>query len=189
MATKDAKREKTFLVQEAERQRLFSAREAEKERAFERDVTSYKENSEHLRALNRFLWQVPLIAMTLTGGLWYGIAQGMVGDIRKPLLAFACLANVGLIIIMVRVRFVFDRILKVTRAFNPEATADTHSDNLFLRERVVMVVFCTLMGFAAVISLVGAIAPDKLFDSVAAKTKSMDNRALRDRLIQQQREK
>jgi hypothetical protein len=44
------------------------------DREFERQKLCYEQNCEQMRSLNQIMWQVPIIAMTLTGGLWYGVA-------------------------------------------------------------------------------------------------------------------
>jgi hypothetical protein len=174
-----------IVRQELERHRQFEAHESEKELAFERDKVTFEENSEHLRSLNTILWQVPLIAMTLTGGLWFGVSQeGMVGDMRRLLLLFAGLANLGLIVVMIRVRYVFERILDAARTFNPHTTVDTQGEWLLVRERVVLIVFCLLMLCAAGISLGAAVASEKLFRIFPPPSSSVDMKALRDRLNQ-----
>ena len=40
-----------------------------------------------MRSLNQIMWQVPMIAMTLTGGLWYAVAtmKGMDAKVRGAL--------------------------------------------------------------------------------------------------------
>jgi hypothetical protein len=54
---------------------------------FERDKVCYEQNCEHMRSLNQIMWQVPMIAMTLTGGLWYAVAtmKGMDAKVRGAL--------------------------------------------------------------------------------------------------------
>lgn len=67
------------------------------------------------------MWQVPVIAMTLTGGLWFGAAR--VGDMpgfQYLLLLLAVLSNVGLAIVLTRVRHV-GQYLEAMKAFNEGA--------------------------------------------------------------------
>lgn len=172
-----------FQRKEADTAREFQREEAEKALQLERDKTCFQQNSEHLRSLNHLMWQVPLIAMTVTGGLWYGIAQqGVVGDIRKPLLLFACLANLSLIFVMIRVRHIFEKILDLTKPFSSNAIADTKK--FFLPEKSVLVIFCVLLGFSSVISFVGAVMPDKLFNKYKISENSGQQDALRTRAYQ-----
>src|SRR6266498_110400 len=89
---------------------------------FERAKTSYEQNCEQFRSLNQVMWQVPVIAMTLTGGLWFGAAT--VGDMpgfQYLLLLLAALANLGLVVVLSRVRFVMGEYLNVIKAFDPRS--------------------------------------------------------------------
>jgi hypothetical protein len=65
---------------------------------FEREKVCYEQNFEQFRSLNEQMNRVPTIAVTLTGGLWFGAAvtQNMDLMIRFALLVFAGLANVAL---------------------------------------------------------------------------------------------
>lgn len=42
--------------------------------AFERENLCYEENCENLLRLNQIIWRVAMVAMTLIGGEWYGVA-------------------------------------------------------------------------------------------------------------------
>jgi hypothetical protein len=44
--------------------------ETEAERAFQRQKTIFEQDCQEFRSLNGFLWQIPVIVSTLTGGLW-----------------------------------------------------------------------------------------------------------------------
>ena len=59
-----------------------------------------------MRSLNQIMWQVPMIAMTLTGGLWYAVTAVKSVDTiaRIALLLFSMIANVGLIFMINSVR-------------------------------------------------------------------------------------
>lgn len=35
-------------------------------------LTAYSENPQTFRSLDKLMWSVPLLSMTLTGGLWFG---------------------------------------------------------------------------------------------------------------------
>ena len=60
--------------------------EAARKQAFERDKVCYEQNFQQYRAMNQIMWQVPLLAITITGGLWYA-ALGVSGAsaFRGPL--------------------------------------------------------------------------------------------------------
>ena len=61
---------------------------------FEREKTAFQENASHLRSLNQFLWQVPTIAITLTGGLWFGVTKIDVIIVNQGLLPSPTSRNV-----------------------------------------------------------------------------------------------
>jgi hypothetical protein len=129
--------------------------EADRQREFEKAKICFEQNSEHLRSLNGFMWQTPLIAMTLTGGLWFGIAQLQPSSkVIFGLLIFAALTNFSLILVMRRMRFIFERILNKTKEFHPTGIADTK--NKWLPDKLVSWIFSLLLGFAAVLSGYGA---------------------------------
>jgi protein strawberry notch len=35
---------------------------------------AYEQNYQQFRSLNQIMWQIPVLAMTLTGGLWFGVS-------------------------------------------------------------------------------------------------------------------
>lgn len=130
--------------------------EAERQREFEKDKLCFEQNSEHLRSLNGLMWQVPLIAMTLTGGLWYGIAQLQPNStVALSLLILATATDFLLIFVMLRMRFIFGRILQKTRDFHPSGAADT-TNHKYLKDSLVIWIFSILLALATVLSLYGA---------------------------------
>jgi len=36
---------------------------------------AYEQNYQHFRSLNQIMWQIPVLATTLTGGLWFGVTK------------------------------------------------------------------------------------------------------------------
>lgn len=89
--------------------------------AFQRFKTCYEQNCEHLRSMNQMMWQVPIIAMTLTGGLWFGVFS--LGQKRPVtccvLLLFSAVASVGLVAVLHRVRNVIERYRLTADVFGP----------------------------------------------------------------------
>jgi hypothetical protein len=132
------------------------------EHQFERDSKCYEQNCEQLRHLNQIMWQVPIVAMTLTGGLWYAIAsiKGVGVLARSVVLIFSCIALSGLILMILRVRDVFGKYLEKVEAFNPDSFAKASEGGSrmpFLKDRSVVSIFSWLMGIAAGMSLMGAV--------------------------------
>lgn len=128
------------------------------EEAFQRLKSAYEQNCQQFRALNQVMWQVPMIAVTLTGGLWYAVAtlRSVDPEIRSGLLAFSAIGNLLLVLMINRVRDVMDGHLQKMREFCPEAYA-TAPTNGFLPDRSVCLMFSLMMGLAAIGSGFGLI--------------------------------
>lgn len=122
---------------------------------FERAKTAYEQNFEQFRSLNQVMWQVPVIAMSLTGGLWFGAAsvEAMPG-FQYLLLILAALANLGLVVVLARLRFVMDEYLTAIQTFAPQSFVSARG-KWFHGPRAVSVTFRTLLLLSAAISLVG----------------------------------
>src|SRR5688500_17999055 len=76
------------------------------------DKDIYEQLCSDFRSLNGFLWQTPLIFMTLTGGLWFAVASfELSATARSSLLTFAGIANMLMIAALYRLRFVMHRIM------------------------------------------------------------------------------
>ena len=122
---------------------------------FERDKVAYEQNCEQFRSLNQTMWQVPVIAMTLTGGLWFGAAR--VGDMpgfQYLLLLLAVLSNVGLAIVLTRVRHVMGQYLEAMKAFNEGAHVAGTGTGI-RAPKTVAITFRTLLIISAIISAAG----------------------------------
>jgi hypothetical protein len=129
---------------------------------FEREKVAFQENASHLRALNQFLWQVPIIAMTLTGGLWYGAAMlKEADDFKFALLLFCGLSDLILIVILWRTRFVFEAILEKTKTFHSDTVvvkvAPKVSGFSWMGPFTVVGCFSFLLAIAGAMSIWGAV--------------------------------
>jgi DNA polymerase III epsilon subunit-like protein len=127
---------------------------------FERAKVCYEQNCQHMRSLNQIMWQVPIAAMTLTGGLWYAVAtlSGVGMGIKYLLLLFAAIANSLLILVLRRVRLVMAAYMVKIKEFNPAGFAVTESQQArkwLKKDGLVANLFCALLGFAALMSLAG----------------------------------
>jgi hypothetical protein len=87
----------------------------------ERAKVAYEQNCASFRSLNQLMWQVPLIAMSLTGGLWYGVSNiSLHQKARLGLLILAAFANAALgLLVLPRVRRVMEGHLVKMRDFYP----------------------------------------------------------------------
>lgn len=77
----------------------------ERQRDFERAKVIFEQNCEDFRSLNGFLWQIPIIVATLTGGLWFGVAQvGSDKFVQASLYFLAFAVNITFIVVLWRLR-------------------------------------------------------------------------------------
>jgi len=101
------------------------------EQDFEREKLCYEQNFLQARALNSQMVQIPIISITLTGGLWYGgVAVQNIPDLaRFGLLSLAFVTNLSLILSTFRVRQVFKCYLDQIEKFYPKSYVDGRSNS------------------------------------------------------------
>ncbi len=111
----------------------------------------YQQSYEEFRSLNRIMWQVPVLVMTFSGGLWFGIESADVGPFASVLLyGLVALGNAKFIGVLWRLRKgVMDPILDIIYAFEGRTRE--------AGKYTVIRAFSWLMGTAAVASVVFAI--------------------------------
>lgn len=72
----------------------------------------YEQRSNEFRSLNGFLWQIPVIMMTLNGGLWFSVASlDLTAKGQSFILTFAGIANLAMTAALIRLRFVMAGLL------------------------------------------------------------------------------
>jgi len=120
---------------------------------FEKDKICYEQNCEMFRSLNQIMWQVPLIAMTLTGGLWFGVSI-IDGDVlrQSALLLLATVGNFALCVVLWRVRYIMGEYLQQIRSFNTSAFVDARGAGPFTRPKVVIGAFMVMLLTAGTVS-------------------------------------
>ncbi len=128
---------------------------------FEREKVCYEQNFEQARSLNAQMNQIPTLAITLTGGLWFaaGVTEKMQTPMRFGLLIFAGLCNIGLVLAVLRVRDVFHSYLEKLRAFHPPSYVEGRPDAPKigrLGDYSMVTVYALLMLVASLLSLFGA---------------------------------
>src|SRR5574338_904000 len=120
-------------------------------------LAAYNQNSETFRSLNGQMWQIPLIAMTLTGGLWFGVASISKDTglwlLRPGLLLLAGVGDVLLIIVLERLRHVMSAYLDWLEGACPRGFVAAKRKGLH-SPRVVKFCFQVMLGFAAATSFV-----------------------------------
>ena len=120
----------------------------------ERRLALYNQNSEHFRGLNTQMWQIPIIAMTLTGGLWFGVSSVKDSPVfQMGLLSLALIGNVALIIVLARLRFVMRGYLDWINQHEPDGRIDLTGTGFSARTNAVRTTFQIVLGITAAISL------------------------------------
>lgn len=70
---------------------------------------AYQQNYQQFRSLNQIMWQIPVLAMTLTGGLWFGVSRIPENTwLVTALLFTAVVGNGALFAVLFRFRHVMD---------------------------------------------------------------------------------
>ncbi len=129
---------------------------------FEKDKVCYEQHSESFRNLNSQMWQVPIIAMTLTGGLWFGIFSGDIEPVSAIwLLIFSGLCDILFIVVLFRVRLIMSLLIDKLCEFNPTYAINpksTQKGNALTRqENLVIGSFSIMLSLAAILSFIAAI--------------------------------
>ena len=126
-----------------------------------REEICYVQNFEQFRNLNAQMNHVPALAMTLTGGLWFGAGatENLDIEIRFALLMLAGFSNVALILIVYRIRDVLESYLERIENFHPPSFAGGAPKQPrlpWLGSYSMITIFCALMLLAAMFSFIGA---------------------------------
>lgn len=126
-----------------------------------REQICYGQNFEQARSLNVQMNHVPVLAMTLTGGLWFGagVTEKLPDEIRFALLIFAGLCNLSLILAVLRIRDVLESYLEKIEEFYPKGFASGKPKNPklpWLGSYSMISIYCTLMLIGAFFSFFGA---------------------------------
>lgn len=104
------------------------------------------------------MWQIPLLSMTLTGGLWFGVAKTDASAIfQTVLLALAAFGNAVLVVALFRLRYVMTQYLEWLETFDTTvfvaAQAQDPKDGWWTKPLVIRNAFQIMLGLAALTSL------------------------------------
>lgn len=129
---------------------------------FEREKTCYEQNCESARGINKQLNQVPVLAITLTGGLWYGavVAEGVTDVARFGVLCFAAICNFCLVFAAMRIRDVLQSHLEKIEEFDPDWYVSGRPEQPMLHafgSNSMITIYSVLMIMAALLSMAGAV--------------------------------
>lgn len=115
---------------------------------------AFDQNHASFRSLNQQMWQIPLISMTLTGGLWFGVSR--VEDFplfQLALLVLAVSGNGALFIIILRLRFVMERHLNWLETSYPAGFVSARGKQWYNKPFLVRTLFQSMLLLAATLSL------------------------------------
>ena len=120
---------------------------------------AFDQNHASFRSLNQQMWQIPLISMTLTGGLWFGVSR--VEDFplfQVALLFLAAAGNGALFVIILRLRFVMQQHLDWLENTYPAGHVSAKGTQWYNKPFLVRSLFQFMLGLAAILSLILLIA-------------------------------
>lgn len=116
----------------------------------------YEQNCNEFRSINGFFWQVPLIMMTLNGGLWYSVASlSLSVTAQRGILAFAIFANIVMVVGLQRLRGIMQHLLTQIHAYQGTQAPG--------RARIIQYLFQALLIFAAAGAFAAALNPTEYF--------------------------
>lgn len=116
-------------------------------------LAAYNQNFENFRSLNALMWQIPLIAMTLTGGLWFGVSS--IKDMplmRGGLLLLAAIGDFGLIVVLARLRHIIGCYLDWVKDAFPRGYVDAPGKNWRTKPETVKTAFQMMLLLSGIIS-------------------------------------
>ena len=123
----------------------------------------YEQLCQDFRSLNGFLWQTPIIVMTLTGGLWFSVANfELTDEARRALLVFAAAADMLMIGALIRLRYVMATVQAEIKRRDGRPSAGQNG--------IIVGLFSLLLALTAVGSAIAAHDPAKYFTKRSIQT-------------------
>ena len=140
-------------------------------------LAAYNQNWETFRSLNALMWQIPLIAMTLTGGLWFGVSTvKSMPYFAGGLLFLAGCGNIGLLLILRRLRYIMAQYLDWSKATYAAGHVSAPGESWLTANETVRRIFQILLGLAALISFILLVVTMTMTNPI--ETKSAGNHAI-----------
>lgn len=138
----------------------------------DKEALVYEQYCQEFRSLNGFFWQVPLIMMTLNGGLWYSVASlDLAMAAQRGVLWFAAFANVVMIIGLWRLRDIMEGLLGHIHAYQGTKAKG--------RAKLIQYLFQTLLAWAAAGAVIASIDPSGYFTRTSPSTEANADSARR----------
>lgn len=118
------------------------------------NLAAFEQNHETFRALNHQMWQIPLISMTLTGGLWFGVSKVEGSALFQiALLLMATVGNAALFLVIQRLRYVMEQTLAWLKSRAEENFVSAEGDCWYNKPLVVRRSFQAMLAMASLTSL------------------------------------
>jgi hypothetical protein len=116
----------------------------------------YLEAGQHLRSLNQLMWQVPGMAIAITGGLWYGATTVESSLPRTWVFVFTAIVDVLTVVILWRLRE------RIQIHIDHQSNFSDQPGKKDGRKRTVIVCWSFALLTAAFMSMVAAYYPEAL---------------------------
>lgn len=133
------------------KQQQYALQLEEKKWQLKKDELSFLEAGQHMRSLNQLMWQVPTMAIAVTGGLWYGAATIDADAARSWVFGFASIVDFLTIITLLRLRDIIGHEMNIQKTL----VGGTKPKSIFPGYTVVLCWSIALFT-AVVIGIVGA---------------------------------
>jgi hypothetical protein len=128
----------------------------------EKKMAIFEQNCLEFRSLNDIMWRVPIIVTTLTGGLWFGVGSMNIPDsAKKWLLLLVGIANIIFILVLFRLRYLMDGILKDIKDYQGKQMGHGY---------ITVSLFSLLLIFSAVGSFYAACKGSTFYENNAVET-------------------
>lgn len=114
---------------------------------------AYAQHYNQFRDLNGHMWKIPMIALTLTGGLWLGVNTASGDTLVQALLLFLSgAANLILIIVLLRIRHIMKCILEKLKEMGPEYFVEIPPDGFLGMKNLVVYCFSSILLLSSLMS-------------------------------------
>lgn len=163
-----------------EQKHRFAIELEEKKWLTRQSELKFLEAGQHIRSLNGFLWQIPGMAIAITGGIWYGAVQLSSEAPKIAAFVFVGIFNLLTIVVLLRLRLLIANELGIQKNFSGTEESKPSSDtklslfekgiNLFRRGYAVIFCWSILLFIATILSFTAARFPPSFSKNDSAKT-------------------
>jgi hypothetical protein len=123
-------------------------------REWEKEDIVFVQHYEAFRSLNAHMWQIPMLAVTITGGLLATLdISNLITAINAALLFLAFISNYALILVLHRTRFIMGRILEKMREYGEKYYVNGDGNHFGEKPRTVMLAFTVILFVSGCICL------------------------------------